>query len=161
MSSSRFNSPGPTPHSFRHEMGQSLISSFHPARTTLGHPPPLSNLTNEQVTNLRRQSHMSTLSLSPGRPQPQSATTTGTARPGKGRERYSLADESSIRFDGVGEGGEGEEEEEFGMVDRIRCWRNDAMTQHLYGTAQFWGAKVFSMTGTRLRSSSSHPPDHY
>jgi anaphase-promoting complex subunit 6 len=39
------------------------------------------------------------------------------------------------------------EEEEGGMVERMRNWRNDAMTQHLYGTAEFWGGKVFGMTG--------------
>lgn len=149
MSSSRFNSPGPgpTPQSSRHEFVQSPINSFHPTRTGPGHgAAPLSNLTNEQIKHLRRQSHLSTLSLSPGRPQaqlqPQSATTSGTARPIKARDRYSLADESSVRLDGQGEDGE-----EWLMVDRIRCWRNDAMTQHLYGTAQFWGAKVFAITG--------------
>ena len=38
-------------------------------------------------------------------------------------------------------------EEDWTMVDRLRNWRNDAMTQHLYGTAEFWGGKVFGMTG--------------
>ncbi|KAI5474174.1 cell division control protein Cdc16 [Pseudohyphozyma bogoriensis] len=33
------------------------------------------------------------------------------------------------------------------MVDRMRNWRNDAMTQHLYATADFWGSKVFGITG--------------
>lgn len=42
---------------------------------------------------------------------------------------------------------EGEAQEDFTMVDRMRNWRNDAMTQHLYGTAQFWGSKVFGLTG--------------
>lgn len=155
MSSSRFNSQVPTPHSLRHDLAQSPISSFHPSRPSHAHPSPLPNLTNDQINNLRRQSHLSTLSLSPGRPQhqPHSATTAGRARPGaKARDRFSFGDEASLGFE-AGAGGQGlEEEGEWLMVDRIRCWRNDAMTQHLYGTAQFWGAKVFAMTGKPIQS---------
>jgi anaphase-promoting complex subunit 6 len=42
-----------------------------------------------------------------------------------------------------------EEEEElpWTMVDRMRNWRNDAMTQHLYDSAKFWGGKVLGLTG--------------
>ncbi|KAF9507486.1 hypothetical protein BS47DRAFT_1321216 [Hydnum rufescens UP504] len=32
------------------------------------------------------------------------------------------------------------------IVDRFRLWRHDAMTQHLYQTAIFWGDKVFTWT---------------
>ncbi|KZT29838.1 TPR-like protein [Neolentinus lepideus HHB14362 ss-1] len=32
------------------------------------------------------------------------------------------------------------------MVDRMRLWRHDAMMQHLYDTATFWGDKVLSFT---------------
>ncbi|GAA98873.1 uncharacterized protein L969DRAFT_88912 [Mixia osmundae IAM 14324] len=41
-----------------------------------------------------------------------------------------------------------EEEEEYDetMVDRMRSWRNDAMAQHLYSTAEFWGSKALAMT---------------
>ncbi|TFK46093.1 TPR-like protein [Heliocybe sulcata] len=38
------------------------------------------------------------------------------------------------------------EESELGMVDRMRLWRHDAMMQHLYDTATFWGDKVLSFT---------------
>jgi anaphase-promoting complex subunit 6 len=46
---------------------------------------------------------------------------------------------------------EDEEEEddydkEWGMVDRMRLWRHDAMLQHLYETAAFWGDKILSWT---------------
>lgn len=33
------------------------------------------------------------------------------------------------------------------IVDRFRLWRHDAMMQHLYQTAIFWGDKVFTWTG--------------
>lgn len=32
------------------------------------------------------------------------------------------------------------------LVDRMRVWRNDALNQHLYSTAIFWGSKVFTKT---------------
>lgn len=32
------------------------------------------------------------------------------------------------------------------LIDRMRIWRNDALTQHLYTTAIFWSNKVFSRT---------------
>ncbi|KAG9024750.1 anaphase promoting complex subunit cdc16 [Tulasnella sp. JGI-2019a] len=40
-----------------------------------------------------------------------------------------------------------EEEEDWGIVDRMRLWRHDAMMQHLHGSAIFWGDKVLSLTG--------------
>ena len=35
---------------------------------------------------------------------------------------------------------------EWGMIDRMRLWRHDAMMQHLYETAAFWGDKILSWT---------------
>ena len=35
---------------------------------------------------------------------------------------------------------------ELGIVERMRSWRQDAMWQHLYETAAFWGDKIFSWT---------------
>lgn len=32
------------------------------------------------------------------------------------------------------------------LTDRMRIWRNDALNQHLYTTAIFWGSKVFTKT---------------
>jgi hypothetical protein len=43
---------------------------------------------------------------------------------------------------------EGGEEEDWGIVDRMRLWRHDAMTQHLYETAIFWGDKILTWTST-------------
>ena len=48
-----------------------------------------------------------------------------------------------------GEDDEGEEEDgDWGIVDRMRLWRHDAMTQHLYETAIFWGDKILTWTST-------------
>lgn len=42
---------------------------------------------------------------------------------------------------------EKEEERSWGMVDSMRLWRHDAIMQHLYETAAFWGDKILSWTG--------------
>jgi len=44
------------------------------------------------------------------------------------------------------EEGDEEEEGDWGIVDRMRLWRHDAMTQHLYETAIFWGDKILTWT---------------
>lgn len=51
---------------------------------------------------------------------------------------------------------EGDEEEEvnWGMIDSMRLWRQDAITQHMYQTAAFWGDKILSWTGTSSTSSA-------
>ena len=66
----------------------------------------------------------------------------------------------SVRFDleEEDEGDDLEEEEEPKegwelMVEKMRTWRHDAMMQHLYETAAFWGDKVLSWTGESLVSS--------
>lgn len=40
-----------------------------------------------------------------------------------------------------------DEEKSWGMVDSMRLWRHDAIMQHLYDTAAFWGDKILSWTG--------------
>lgn len=39
------------------------------------------------------------------------------------------------------------EEKSWAMVDAMRLWRQDALIQHLYETAAFWGDKILSWTG--------------
>jgi anaphase-promoting complex subunit 6 len=43
---------------------------------------------------------------------------------------------------------EEDNEDEWGLVDRMRLWRHDAMSQHLYETAVFWGDKILAWTST-------------
>lgn len=43
------------------------------------------------------------------------------------------------------------EDGEWGMVDRMRLWRHDALMQHLYDTAAFWGDKILSWTSKSRR----------
>jgi anaphase-promoting complex subunit 6 len=35
---------------------------------------------------------------------------------------------------------------DWSMIDRMRLWRHDALMQHLYETAAFWGDKILSWT---------------
>jgi anaphase-promoting complex subunit 6 len=50
-----------------------------------------------------------------------------------------------------------EEEVNWGMIDSMRLWRNDAIMQHLYETAAFWGDKILSWTGEFSLSITAIP----
>ncbi|CED84346.1 Anaphase-promoting complex (APC), Cdc16 subunit [Phaffia rhodozyma] len=61
--------------------------------------------------------------------------------------------EDEFSEDDVTRNTEGDEEdgEEDGLkgMDSMRSWRHDAMMQHLYEAAAFWGDKIFSLTGDK------------
>lgn len=59
--------------------------------------------------------------------------------------RHPLANDAVDVFQESELGGESEDGE-WGMVDRMRLWRHDALMQHLYETASFWGDKILSWT---------------
>jgi anaphase-promoting complex subunit 6 len=59
--------------------------------------------------------------------------------------QHPLANESDML---VADDDEDEEDLEWNTVDRMRLWRHDAMMQHLYETAAFWGDKILSWTST-------------
>ncbi|GAA6010469.1 hypothetical protein JCM11491_006953 [Sporobolomyces phaffii] len=102
-----------------------------------------SNLSHDQVENLRRQSSLSTLSLSPRRPSLANSGSTATTRPRRGATGLaynSIGDDTSLMDD------EEDSSAPWTMIDRMRNWRNDAMTQHLYDSAKFWGGKVLGLT---------------
>lgn len=105
-----------------------------------------SSLSLDQLDSLRRQSNLSTLSLSPRRPT-STSTTTRQPRPSFSFGVQVNDDESLDGDEPVQEEGDDVVAGSWTTVDRMRCWRNDAMTQHLYDSAKFWGAKVFGMTG--------------
>ncbi|KAI9460370.1 TPR-like protein [Russula earlei] len=58
--------------------------------------------------------------------------------------RHPLANDNTDVFQDLGD--EDDEDVEWGMIDRLRLWRHDALMQHLYDTAVFWGDKVLSWT---------------
>ncbi|GAA5861337.1 hypothetical protein JCM8547_006096 [Rhodosporidiobolus lusitaniae] len=103
-----------------------------------------SNISQEHLQGLRRQSQLSTLSLSPRRPSLAPSGSTATTRPRRGTPlafAHHDADDSGFLGQSI------DEDAPWTMVDRMRNWRNDAMTQHLYDSAKFWGGKVLGMTG--------------
>ncbi|KAK4700979.1 anaphase-promoting complex subunit 6, partial [Phenoliferia sp. Uapishka_3] len=161
-----FESASPPPAQSTSNLGGFSFSSIPPPGPSRARPPArrpsasfdLSNtsssLTSDQLDNLRRQSGLSTLPLSPRRPSTAQSGSTATTRAprrtsGLSRAHGGDADES------ITEGHEMEDEaremegdaEDWTLVDRMRNWRNDAMTQHLYSTANFWGSKIFGLTG--------------
>ncbi|KAI0255073.1 TPR-like protein [Lactifluus subvellereus] len=105
---------------------QSLVSSFVGANPT--HPHPLALDPNRSI-----------LPSSPLRSSPRAQRRT------KGSiGRHPLANDNTDVFQDSGD--EADEDVEWGMVDRMRLWRHDALMQHLYDTAAFWGDKVLSWT---------------
>jgi hypothetical protein len=68
---------------------------------------------------------------------------------GEGEETTMDEDEeTSMRLDHEGEDDVEEDRGDWEkMVDNMRMWRHDAILQHLYETAAFWGDKVLSWTG--------------
>ncbi|PPQ91029.1 hypothetical protein CVT25_013954 [Psilocybe cyanescens] len=63
-----------------------------------------------------------------------------------GKHQHPLANDTTDVFADSEDEGEDESEYEWGMVDRMRLWRHDALMQHLYDTAAFWGDKILSWT---------------
>lgn len=85
------------------------------------------------------QSNSSTVGLTPW-PQGQSPRPSALRHALNGKS--TLADASLVDDDG----------EEDTTVTNMQRWRNDAMSQHLYSTAAFWGGKAFTMTSASARS---------
>lgn len=72
----------------------------------------------------------------------------GSRGSGKG-EAYPGVPEGMEGKDGSSRAAEGDEGRgtNWGLVDSMRQWRQDAMLQHLYETAAMWGDKILSWTG--------------
>ncbi|KAJ7599294.1 hypothetical protein C8J56DRAFT_916352 [Mycena floridula] len=63
-----------------------------------------------------------------------------------GKPPHPLANDTTDVFQESDDDADDEDEYEWGMVDRMRLWRHDALMQHLYDTAAFWGDKIVSWT---------------
>ncbi|THH16661.1 hypothetical protein EW146_g4012 [Bondarzewia mesenterica] len=108
---------------------QSLVNSFLEANHSADHPNPLALDPNRSI-----------LPSSPMRSSPRHHR-----RAKEGTVRHPLANDNKDIFQDSDEG-EKDEEAEWGMIDRMRLWRHDALMQHLYDTAAFWGDKIVSWT---------------
>ncbi|KAI0078758.1 TPR-like protein [Panus rudis PR-1116 ss-1] len=133
----------PTPSSSRTR--HSLSNSF-----SFG-PQPLLNQANSSYASSRQSYALdpngSILPVSPLRSSPRRPRRAKPSLSG----RHPLANDNTDVFQDSGEEEEEEEDDEhegheWGMVDRMRLWRHDALMQHLYETASFWGDKILSWT---------------
>ncbi|KAK4053503.1 anaphase-promoting complex subunit Cut9 [Microbotryomycetes sp. JL201] len=103
-------------------------------------------------SELSKQADLSTLSLSPRRPKSSATSGASTTRPSKRTSKQQRSRLNQDSFDADADAATDEQAAvngdgaPFTLIDRMRNWRNDAMTQHLYSTAQFWGSKVFHLT---------------
>lgn len=74
--------------------------------------------------------------------------------------RHPLANDTTDVFQDDADDEGDEEEHEWGVVDRMRLWRHDALMQHLYDSAAFWGDKIVSWTSEssmHTHSASTEP----
>ncbi|KAI0067340.1 TPR-like protein [Artomyces pyxidatus] len=129
----------PSPSSSRHPRA-SINSSF-----SFG---PQSLVNSFLDSNASTASHHRPLALDPNRsvlPSSPLRSSPRAHRRAKGSiGRHPLANDNTDVFQDSGD--EDEEDIEWGMVDRMRLWRHDALMQHLYDTAAFWGDKIVSWT---------------
>jgi len=125
--------PSPASHRSRGSIGSSF--SFGPQ-------PLVNSLIDRTNINLALDPNRSALAASP-RSSPR--------RPRRVKEststaRHPLANDNSDAFQDSEDDADDESESEWGIVDRMRLWRHDALLQHLYETAAFWGDKIISWT---------------
>lgn len=59
--------------------------------------------------------------------------------------RHPLANDTTDVFQDDADD-EDEERQQWGIVERMRLWRHDALMQHLHDSAAFWGDKIVTWT---------------
>ncbi|KAF8199522.1 cell division control protein 16 [Pholiota molesta] len=94
-------------------------------------------------------SHTNNSALDPSRSILTASPQRSPRRHKKGKSstsRHPLANDTTDVFQDFEDDADDEDEYEWGMVDRMRLWRHDALMQHLYDTAAFWGDKILSWT---------------
>ena len=89
-------------------------------------------------------------SILPSSPRQSSPRRHTRVKPSTSRQPHPLATDTTDVFQDSDDELEREDNQPWGMIDRMRLWRHDAMMQHLYETAAFWGDKVLSWTSKSL-----------
>lgn len=141
--------PLPSPSGSRHRSSigssfsfgpQALVDSFLDGNT--------STITN---TYALADPNRSILPASPLRSSPRFPRRT---KDHSARQPHPLANDTTDVFQDFED--DADESYEWGMIDRMRLWRHDALMQHLYETAAFWGDKIITWTSkSRLLSAYS------
>ncbi|KAI0783626.1 TPR-like protein [Abortiporus biennis] len=140
------NIPSPSGSRPRHSINssfsfgpQSLINSYVGANNN-------TNSTNNYRRSFALDPNRSIIPVSPLHSSPRLGRRTKSST---ASSRHPLANDTTDVFQDYDEENDGEDEGdgcEWGMVDRMRLWRHDALMQHLYDTAAFWGDKIVSWT---------------
>lgn len=135
------NLPSPSSSRPRHSINssfsfgpQSLVNSYLETSSTIHNPRTFALDPNRSILPA------SPLRSSPRLPRRTKGSVTG--RHPLATDNTDIFQESVDDEDMEGEG----DGYEWGMVDRMRLWRHDALMQHLYETAAFWGDKIVSWT---------------
>ena len=142
----------PSPSSSRHRGSISSTFSFGPQHLVDSYLDANSST----ISNLNSalDPNRSVLQASPLRSSPRHHK---KARSSISRLPHPLANDTTDIFQDSEDDADDESEYEWGMVDRLRLWRHDALMQHLYETAAFWGDKILSWTSM----PSFIPPSKY
>ncbi|KAJ7284861.1 cell division control protein 16 [Mycena rebaudengoi] len=127
----------PSPSGSRNANRSSFGSSF-----SFG-PQQLVDLYRDTNSNFALDPNRSVLPASPLRSSPRRPR---RPKDGSSRHPHPLANDTTDIFHDSDDDADDESEYEWGMVDRMRLWRHDALMQHLYETAAFWGDKIVSWT---------------
>ncbi|KAI0636086.1 TPR-like protein [Trametes polyzona] len=127
--------PSPSGSRARHSINNSF--SFGPQ--SLVDSLTEANTSNNASTNRRSY-------LDPSRSILQTSPLRSTRRPKTTGGRHPLAIDTTDVFQDDADDEEDEEGHEWTIVDRMRLWRHDALMQHLYDSAAFWGDKIVSWT---------------
>jgi anaphase-promoting complex subunit 6 len=118
----------------------SIGSSF-----SFGPQPIISSFS---AADMSGSTHSRPLALDPNRSMLPSSPRSSLRRYRRAKEsigRHPLANDSMDVFQDT-EIESDNDDGEWGMIDRMRLWRHDALMQHLYETAAFWGDKILSWT---------------
>ena len=131
----------PSPSSSRHRGSIGSTFSFGPQHLVDSYLDANSST----ISNLNSalDPNRSVLQASPLRSSPRHHK---RAKSSIGRHPHPLANDTTDVFQDSEDDADDESEYEWGMVDRLRLWRHDALMQHLYETAAFWGDKILSWT---------------
>lgn len=128
----------PSPSSSRHRASFGSSFSFGP----------------QQLVDSYLDSHPGTFALDPNRSvlpasplrSPRFPALRRATKEGTNRYPHPLATDTTDVFQDNTDLEIEESHGEWGIVDRMRLWRHDALMQHLYETAAFWGDKILSWT---------------
>lgn len=132
--------PSPSSSRTRHSIGSSF--SFGPQSLINSLTEANQSTTTSNARSFALDPNRSILPSTPFRSSPRPPR---RAKPTTS-SRHPLANDTNVFEDSDSDEENKEGKYEWGMIDRMRLWRHDALMQHLYDTAAFWGDKIVNWT---------------